>query len=424
MADITDDALGRSLYYYNGESWVEWDRSVTGTFWQTTQPVSGTFWQTTQPVSGPLTDTQLRLSDVKVSLDSEINTFKVDQTTPGTTNAVSAKLIDESGSPYGIRQINNKPMVSSMPYTYDIARGYVTDHRSWSKIGFVAGVNATERDVAPWMTAPYVYPTGELTMTIVGGAKDCQRAITAFADSGTSPGSKTKCSCVGHGLANADTVIIEDNATYAGTYAISNVAADQFDITKVYSVPGTATVRGPGANTITVYYLDDGFEEKSTTVTMLGATPVNIATDMYRVQNARIATAGTSLCAVGAITIANGGITYGYISATKTRMRQCLWTVPLGKTLYVTQIAFSSAKQAAAAYARFTTRANFDNLSGTILQRGLFMPFNEVLTANTAYFRELNPPTKLPATVDLKVSVASSGTDTVDCTCALRGWLE
>jgi hypothetical protein len=274
------------------------------------------------------------------------------------------------------------------------------------------------------MTTPYVFPTGELTMTIVGGAKDCQRAITAFADSGTSPGSKTKCSCTGHGLANTDTVIIEGNATYAGTYAISNQAADQFDITKVYSVPGTATVRGPGANTVTVYYLDDGFAEKSATVTLLGATAVNIATDMFRIQNVRIATAGTSAYAVGAITIASAGVTYGYISATKTRARQCIWTVPFGKTLYITQNSYSSGKQAAAAYTRFTLRANYDEKSDLVLTGGLFMPFKEVITANTAFERDFDPPLRFPATTDIRVAVASSGADTVDCTCSLNGWLE
>jgi hypothetical protein len=109
---------------------------VTGTFWQATQPVSiasmpstpvtGTFWQATQPVSGPLTDAQLRAAVVPVSLASLpaltagaaiigavtqsgtwnigsvttlpalvagsalIGKVGIDQTTPGTTNAVVA----------------------------------------------------------------------------------------------------------------------------------------------------------------------------------------------------------------------------------------------------------------------------------------------------------------------------------------------
>jgi hypothetical protein len=249
--------------------------------------------------------------------------------------------------------------VSTMPYTYDIAEGNVEGHSSWSKIGFCAGVNATERDVAPWMTGSYAYPTGATSMTIV-----------------------------------------------------SSNSAD------------TKTT-GTGAWTVTVYYLTTGFVEKSVTVDMAGTTPVAIASDMYRVQNARIATAGTLLAAVGNLTIASGGVTYGYISATKTRQRQCVWTVPIGKTLYVTDIAFSAAKQAVSQYARFTTRAGFDEKSGAVLQRGLFMPFNEVILANASFTRQLNPPTKLPATTDLKVSViSSSNSDTVDVTCALRGWIE
>jgi hypothetical protein len=254
---------------------------------------------------------------------------------------------------------NGQLRVQSVPYTTDIAKGNETGKTSWSKIGFCAGVNATERDVAPWMTGSYAYPTGATSMTIV-----------------------------------------------------SSNSAD------------TKTT-GTGAWTVTVYYLTTGFVEKSVTVDMAGTTPVAIASDMYRVQNARIATAGTLLAAVGNLTIASGGVTYGYISATKTRQRQCVWTVPLGKTLYVTDIAFSAAKQAVSQYARFTTRAGFDEKSGAVLQRGLFMPFNEVILANASFTRQLNPPTKLPATTDLKVSViSSSNSDTVDVTCALRGWIE
>lgn len=56
---------------------------VSGTFWQTTQPVSGTFWQTTQPVS-------LASLPALVAGTAIIGKVDIDQTTPGTTNAVSA----------------------------------------------------------------------------------------------------------------------------------------------------------------------------------------------------------------------------------------------------------------------------------------------------------------------------------------------
>ena len=47
----------------------------------------------------------------------------------------SIKFKDENGVPYGIKHINNKPRVSSMPYLYDISEGNVPVHEAWSKIG-------------------------------------------------------------------------------------------------------------------------------------------------------------------------------------------------------------------------------------------------------------------------------------------------
>jgi hypothetical protein len=340
------------------------------------------------------------------------------------------RLIDEAGLVYGVKHVQNKPRVSSMPYTYDIAEGNVTNHTSWSKIGYHAAIDTTELDMRPYAAATagigwsYTFPTAELTMTIAStSAKDCQRALTAFADSGTSPGTKTTVTCTSHGLANADSVIIQGTTHYNGTFVLSNVTTHTFDIIIAFAGnDATGTVRGPGANTITVYYLNAAFEEKTATVTMLGTTAVQVATDIYRIQNVRVATAGPSLVTVGAVSIISAGQTYGYISLGRTRGRQCIWTVPLGKTLYVTSIAFSSAQQTASKYVRFTTKANYDDKSGTVLQRGLFMPFNEVVLNNTAYFRELNPPTRLPATTDLKVTALS---DSVAIgTCTLRGWTE
>jgi hypothetical protein len=258
-----------------------------------------------------------------------------------------------------------KLLVVSHPYTYEISEGSVANHKTWSKIGIHLGIGATELDMRPYAAATagigwsYTFPTTELTMTIVSDSA-------------------------------------EDNQGGAGTHT--------------------------GAWTITVYYLNAAFEEKTKVCTMNGTGAVTIGTDVYRVNNARVTTTGTACIAVGNITIASGGQTYGFITAGKTRMRQCIWTVPLNKTLYVTQIAFSCSDQSAGKYVRFTTRANFDDKSGTVLQRGLFMPYNEVTLNNTAYFRELNPPTKLAATTDLKVSAISNSA--AAGTCALRGWTE
>lgn len=377
-------------------------------------------WEDTSTVSvtGALTDDELRAADVKVSLDSE-------EITIGTGIRVvgGVQFVDEAGVLYGVKHVLNKPRISAMPYTYDIAEGNIVDHRSWSKIGYNGAIGATEEEMWP-VSAPYVWPASALTMTVASdSAKDCQRALTAFANSANHPGVNTLVTCASHGLADGDSVVITGTTSYNGTYIIEHTVAGAFEIIKVFVAnDATGTVQGPGANTITIYYLDYSFVEHTVTKTLLGTTTVQVGTDVYRVQNARIATTGTSLVPVGNISIVSGAVTYGYISAGRTRMRQCTWTVPFGKTLYITQIAFSCADQAASKYARFTTKANYDNLSGTILQRGLWSPYNEVVLNNTAYMRELNPPTKLPATVDLKVSVLANSA--AQGSCSLRGWLE
>ena len=271
----------------------------------------------------------------------------------------ATQLLDKLGVPQGLLFIDGNPKISSKPYTYDISKGVVSGHTSWSKIGFSASVGTTRIDVAPWMTKDYVFPTTTSTMTIVSTSN-------------------------------------EDRAT------------------------------GSGARIVTIYYLTEGFVAKTATTTLTGQTATTIALDMYRVNNARVSTCGVSNSTIGNLTIASAGVTYGFISAGRTRMRQCVWTVPTNMTLYVTQIAFSASNQNPSKNGgvRFTTKANFDNLSGQILQRGLFQPYNEVTLYNSAYIRELNPPTKLGATVDLKVSAESLVADVGDVTCSLRGWTE
>lgn len=70
----------------------------------------------------------------------------------------NVRFVDETGIPYGIPKADNKPRVSSMPYTYDIAEGNIANHSSINKFGHnptVAGVLETVwtgSNLYPWMT--------------------------------------------------------------------------------------------------------------------------------------------------------------------------------------------------------------------------------------------------------------------------------
>jgi hypothetical protein len=346
--------------------------------------------------------------------------------------------------------MGNNMSYFGMDFYNQIAQGRYSNIVSWSKIGFNTGVVATERDMSPFLTNTstpansYAHPTVELAMTIESSSNSDTgltgmvktATVTAGADQGSGyhandiititqaggSGGQIKVLTIG---GSGEVATFELHACGSGYTAANDLA------TTVSPAGGTGclvnitavSTQSTGVRTATIYYLDDDFLEYTVTVTLNGDTPVKIASNIFRVQNARLVTTGSANNCVGNLSIKNSTSTYGYISAGRTRMRQCLWTVPAGKTLYVLEIAFSAGKQAASQYARFTTKANYDDKSGLVIQRGLFMPFNEVVLANNAYMRELHPPTKLIATTDLKVSVLGSSTDAVDCACALRGYV-
>lgn len=273
------------------------------------------------------------------------------------SNMHGIKFIDTSDNVLGFKVVDGKPRISTTPIGVDIARGNFASERLWSKIGYCANINATERDLAPQLSGLYPFPASAVTINIVS-------------------------------------TVNNDNAA------------------------------GGGARTVTVHYLQSDCSAATSTVSMNGTANVLVASDAFRVNNVRVMTTGASNNTIGNICIFATGATLGYIIAGQTRMRQLVWTVPLGQTLYISEATFSAAKQAAAHYIKFTTRANADNLSETILQRGLFQAYNEVILGNAPMTQQIDPPVKIPATVDIKVSVVADGTDTADATCSLRGWLE
>ena len=57
--------------------------------------------------------------------------------------ANDAQFVDESGVPYGVKHVDNKPRVSSMSYLYDIAEGNVSGHSSWGIQGYHPTVDTT-----------------------------------------------------------------------------------------------------------------------------------------------------------------------------------------------------------------------------------------------------------------------------------------
>lgn len=245
--------------------------------------------------------------------------------------------------------------VMSKSYLIGVAEGDIAGHTAWSKIGFNPNVGTSEETVWSYSTQ-YVFPVAAMQMEVLSS---------------------------------------DNTQDKAG---------------------------GTGCLTVTITYLDDNYDEHSTVVTLNGTTavpttPVNI----YRVNGFRCTTVGTNNVPVGNITLrgVGGGTVYSYILAGYTRARNIVYTVPEGKTLYITSIMWSCAD--ATKGVRFINQANYDDLAGA--PRSFFLPYHETTLYNAAFYRPLEMPTVLPEHTDLKVSVISTQAGAM-ADVALRGWLE
>lgn len=194
---------------------------------------------------------------------------------------------------------------------------------------------------------------------------------------------------------------------------------------KIVSSQANDNASGTGARTVLITYLDGSYVEHKVTVTLEGATPVVFAANAFRIQSVRVVTVGSNNAAVGNLSITNnaGDVTYGYVRAGKTRQRQCIWTVPANRELYITQVIFSAANMGSTKYARFTLKATYDDHNLLSLPAEFFHPLHEVALMNNTYFQQLLPPIKLTSRVDLKVTAETNDTAAV-LSCELRGWSE
>ena len=219
---------------------------------------------------------------------------------------------------------------------------------------------------------------------------------------------------------------------------IKNAEEDLLPQGGVYTFPASATKMDlvstdaddadgdTGARTVTIYGLLADYSEASETLTLTGTTLVTTANAYLRINNMRIASAGSSNAPEGILTLTETtGTTYkyGYIRNGFTRQRTMVYTVPLGKTLYITSETLSAACGASGHWTRYILRATYDEKSNTVLRAGLYMPFMETTIVETAFERHFAIPLRFPAKTDIKMSAVCDGTVVTLVQAALRGYL-
>lgn len=133
--------------------------------------------------------------------------------------------------------------------------------------------------------------------------------------------------------------IIKLPAAAGALHLVSNSVEDDPD--KGAGVPGT------GIHSVTIYYLDSTYAEKSVDVALNGAAAVTTSVnDIFRINKVIAKTTGTGGAAAGTITLKDVTDTdlYGQIKVGETNMLSAAVTVPLGKKLLLTGVTAGSQK--------------------------------------------------------------------------------
>jgi len=236
-----------------------------------------------------------------------------------------------------------------------------------------------------------------MTMSVGAGngiARDLMLDIPAGDD-----GSKSSLNKFGYS-ADIDTSaeeVWDGGVAYAGFLATA-------DTISAISTSVEDDTGGDGALTITIQGLDETYAFAEETLTMNGqTTTTETNTTFLRVFRVSVTTAGVSLTNEGTITLASTTpTTVAIISATKGQTLMALYTVPLGKTLYMTKWYLSTGKG--------------DDIYGELFKRefgGAWRIQHSQSVYQGQAVHEFNPYLKFTEKTDIKVMALSSNLNTM-----------
>lgn len=324
-------------------------------------------------------------------------------------------LLDQNGNPYGIRNADNKPRVSAMPYGYDLAEGNIAGHSPVHLFGYNDAVGDTLDDITELGVAITPIPASAIAMEV--DSTDVTDAGTVEA-SGTATGGSTTT------LIDTGATFVDDTIT-AGefvahdtdmSYGIVASIDSQTQITLREALTGGATFASgdayrvisadaAGSAVVEAHTLDADFAEQSQFVVMNGQTAVAMTGTHIRVNNFHVMHKGTAAVAAGDLTVQSvgGGTVYSKISAGLNMTLQCHYTVPAGKKAFITNWMAGISSTNNNTTGRIFLRATAD-FSDRGLIPGIFHLHDVMSGGGASTPRIFNMPYELPAKCDIKVS--------------------
>ena len=225
---------------------------------------------------------------------------------------------------------------------------------------------------------------------------------------------------------NADVDNVRETVWPVGGEYVFPLLATQMAIV---STSANDTSNGTGVRVVELHYLDSDYVEHDEIITLNGLTLVNtVATNILRVYKLHVLTVGSNGVAVGDIALKNlaGTITYAQIPATFNISFDCIFTVPLGYTYYVTSWKISCGNSNGNRYGEFYLRATCHDDEGIIEYiPGIFHVWDTIGVQDGAFKTVYNLPLRFVEKTDIIVDVVSdSGTANAICLSTIGGYLE
>lgn len=275
---------------------------------------------------------------------------------PDNPSYVGTYWMDENDVANPYETINGMPRVATREYLISIAEGDVANHVEWFKYGYNPNVGTSREVVWSYSTTPYNTPAAEIQMEVVSS---------------------------------------DNTQDLAG---------------------------GTGCLQVTIEYLDDTYIEHSTTVNLNGTTAVLTAvSDIFVVNDMYSSSVGSSQGPVGNISLrgVGGGLVYAYMLATSNTARSAVYTVPDGKTLYISSATASTGD--AAKGVQITFVSDFNHINDTLTT--IYYAFREYISYNSFVGKIFEIPIKIPEHGAIVVTAVSAQAGAI-AEVTMAGWLE
>lgn len=201
---------------------------------------------------------------------------------------------------------------------------------------------------------------------------------------------------------DVDLAAAEDIWDSGGTYPFVGTATS----VAVVSTSTSDTAAGAGARIIQIYGLDGDYNMVTEELTLNGTTVVNSANAFLRIYHAKVISSGASGVNVGSILGSSPGFSIP-VGAGQTSM--AVYTVPAGKTAYVSKVVAAISNSTGATYTTVVLNARpfGTNSVNKVYQCNLYNAGTSALT------RDFDAPIVVPEKTDIWFSAATSRNDTV-----------